>query len=529
VAVTSTAPTPDDLRARYLAESWWGRPQHFGAIESWAERAPDRVAIVDPYGRFTYGELETCVRRTRAWLEDRGVERGESVVAVLPNWFESVVVYHAVLRLGAIAVPLSTHARAAEIDHVVAATRSRLVVAPPSHVEVVAGLPNRRWERALGTLTAVERATSASKLRGGREAAGSDARADGVATVIYTSGSTADPKGAIHTHDTLAVANRSLTSCLGLGQDDVFYVVAPLAHIGGIMHGLHMPFETGARVVLDDRWEPRRAADRISAEGATFVGGAPVFAEGVVRGFAGRGGSPLRVVAVGGAAIPERLGSQVRDTLGARFVRSYGSTECPFATGSLPTDQPDESDADDGALTTGFEARIEGGGAEGELLLRGAAMFQGYLDAGQNVPALRDGWFVTGDLVVLRGDRVRVVGRLKAIVIRNGENISLDEVERALQGWHDAAEVAAFGLPDERTGERVAVAVVPSGTPTYERMVEHLGGRAMARQKYPEQIVLWDSLPRTASGKVDRRALTAGSASRPSELAPRLRADADQA
>ncbi len=253
------------------------------------------------------------------------------------------------------------------------------------------------------------------------------------------------------------------------------------------------------------------------------MGGAPVFAQGIARGFGGRGHAPLRVVCSGGAWIPEELGREVRQ-LGARFARSYGSTECPFAAGSRPDDEPDECDRDDGALTPGVEARIVGGGPEGEVLLRAAAMFQGYLDAEQNANVLHDGWFASGDLVELRADRIRVVGRLKAIAIRNGENISLDEVERALEGWSDAGEVAAFALPDPQTGERVAVAVVSATTPTYERMVEHLGRRGMARQKYPEQIVTWDSLPLTASGKVDRRALAAGSGSRPSELAPRLQA-----
>jgi cyclohexanecarboxylate-CoA ligase len=302
-----------------------------------------------------------------------------------------------------------------------------------------------------------------------------------------------------------------------------------LAHIGGLMHGLHMPFETGARAVLDDRWEPSRAADRVAAAGVTFLGGAPVFPQGLVDAFADHRGSPLRVVCTGGASIPDRLGDDVRTVLGARLARSYGSTECPFASGSLPDDTAEQCDADDGALMPSVEARVAGSDdleAEGELLLRAACQFQGYIDEAQNRDVIRDGWFATGDLVVRRGQRIKVSGRLKAIAIRNGENISLDEVERAFDDWADATEVAAFAVPDDRTGERVVLAVVlrDAGAPSYEAMIAHLADRTMARQKYPEQVVAWPSLPRTASGKVDRPALVAGVASRPSAFAPRLQA-----
>ena len=367
-------------------------------------------------------------------------------------------------------------------------------------------------------------------LRGERRTAGSSARSDAVAVVLYTSGSTESPKGAIHTHDTLAVANRNLSWALALGEDDVHYVAAPIAHIGGLMHALHMPFENGARVVLDDRWAPAQAAERIVAEGATFLGGAPVFPQGLVDAFAGRGGSPLRVICTGGAWIPDSLGEEVRVVLGARLARSYGSTECPFASGSLPTDDAEACDADDGTLMPGVEARLDGddSAAEGELQLRAACLFQGYLDDAQNAAALHDGWFGTGDVVSLRRGRVRVVGRLKAIAIRNGENISLDEVERALDDWTAVAAVATFAVPDDQTGERVAVAIVPRGgaTPSYEAMVAHLVGRAIARQKFPEQLVTCEELPRTASGKVDRRALAAALGSGESSVAPRLRRDA---
>ena len=520
-----TAPPATDVAARYVEQGLWGRPQHVGAVEAWAARDPDRIAVIDPYGRFTYGELETSIRRARAWVEDVGIEPGDPVVAVLPNWFESVAFYHALLRAGAVPVPLSTHARHAEVASVVAATASRVLVVPESHAAIAGDLAEVGVVARTCRLAKVAGAAESTALRGRRAVDAGWVRTEGVAVVLCTSGTTATPKGAIHTHDTLAVANRNLTWCLALDEDDVYYVPAPLGHIGGLMHALHMPYETGARVVLDDRWDPDRAAARIVDEHVTFIGGAPVFPQGLVRAFAGRGGSPLRVVCTGGAVIPDALGEDVRRVLHARLVRSYGATEFPFVAGSLPTDGADACDANDGALMPGVQARV----VDGELLLRGAAMFHGYVDPVQTAGALRDGWLATGDVVTLRGERLKVAGRLKAIAIRNGENISLDEIERALATWTDAAEVAAFSVPDPVTGEHVALAVVAraSAAPTYAAMVAHLDTRGIARQKYPEEVTLWDELPRTASGKVDRRELAAKASARPSDVAPRLHAQAD--
>lgn len=516
-AVLPTAPTITELGPRYVEAGWWRSGPVACPIEAGAARHPLSAAVVDPYGSFTYAELDDSAGRARAWLSRVAVGPGEALVAVVPNWFESVALYHAALRHGAVMVPLSTHAREAELRHAVHATGCRAVAVPPSHLQMARNLVAVSELETVGVIERVADPLQPTPIRGVESIPGSVASAAAVAVVIYTSGSTAEPKGAIHTHNTLGAANRNLSWCLELSAADVVYVPGPIAHIGGLMHGLHMAFDVGAKVVLEDRWDPERAVDRITREGVTVLGGAPVFPEGVVRAFESRQNCPLRVVSTGGAAIAESLGDRVRTVLGARFVRTYGSTECPFASGSLPLDTATEVDRDDGALMPGVEGRIRGGGESGELMLRSASMFQGYVDPAQNRAALEAGWFLTGDLAALASQRVKVTGRLKAIAIRNGENISLDEVERTLEGWPEAAAVSAFAVPDDQTGQRVVVAVVPApgAAPTYSGMVDYLRRRGLAAQKYPEKVVCFDEFPRLASGKVDRRAVANEASSRP--------------
>lgn len=533
--VRPTAPTPAATADRYLADGHWGAPAALGAIEQTAWARPDRVAVIDRAGTFSYAELSEAVLRACHRLEAWDVGPGEPVVAVMPNWFESVVLHHAVLRCRAVSVPLSPHARMSEISHAVHATGARVLVLPATapHDGLARHLLGTPPVEVVGWLHPVRSWDEPSELRSLDPTIPTAPPAhDDVAVVLFTSGSTSDPKGVLHTHDSLSVANANLTRAMDLGEHDVHYVVSPVAHVTGLMQGMHMPFENGASCVLDDRWHPERSLHFLERHGATFMGGAPVFYEGLLgarRTWDG-GPSSLAKVCCGGAPVREELVQAFVDAFGARMARAYGSSECPGVSVSAPDDDPARCSADDGVIVPGVETRLAGGGAasdqEGELLVRSPSLFQGYLDPAQNEGALDDeGWFRTGDVVRIDRRRLRVTGRVKEIAIRKGENISLAEVESALAGWAAIGEVAAFSRPDPDTGERVAVAVVPAGIgpPTHAGMVDHLRASGFATQKFPEEIVVWPSpLPRTASGKVDRSRIAAEAEVHPSDTAARL-------
>jgi acyl-CoA synthetase (AMP-forming)/AMP-acid ligase II len=203
----------------------------------------------------------------------------------------------------------------------------------------------------------------------------------------------------------------------------------------------------------------------------------------------------------------------------------YGSSEVPNFSGSLPGDDRERRLSDDGALMPGSEVRVGSSRHPQEGPVRGPSRFLGYVDPEDDEDAFEDGWFRTGDLVEVSDGRLTVVGRLKAVVDRNGLKISLDEVDVALAGVPGIVEHACFAQADSDTGERLAVAVVPApgSQITLASVVAYLLANGMARRKLPEEIVLWPRpLPRTASGKVVRARLVSESAGMTGDGADRL-------
>lgn len=495
----------------------------FDAIERVAAEAPDRLAVVDPWGRATYAELAVEVERMQGRLHAAGVGPGDVVGIVMPNWLHSVVLYHAALRRGAVVALMSTRISVADLRSMATASRVNLLACP-------AGSDLTTAAEALaadGTIRSVLHLDPTGEYDGAQIRRAPEVRLDmqAPAVVIFTSGSTAAAKGVVHSLATLGAANRSLTQRAGLDHNDVHFVVSPIAHITGVMQGLHMPFDQGSTVVLSDRWDPVDAAEKIEAFGATFTGGAPVHLEGLMRVFGEWGRkSPLRVAVSGGAPMSSALIARARDILGTRVMRVYGSTEFPFISGTLADDDDDVSASSDGMVTPGTEVRAA---ESGELLARGPALSLGYLNPQDTEDATLEGWLRTGDLADIDHGRLRIIGRQKEIAIRYGEKVSLAEVENALTGWAGCVEHGVYVVADAQTGERVGVAVRPvaGAQLTLAGMRAHLAGSGLATRKFPEEITEWrEPLPRTDSGKLARAALAQGAEERTLERAERLQA-----
>lgn|GEM_PF-181614 len=520
--IQPTRSVAPELAARYIAEGWWAANDLLTGIERVAAHAPDRLAVVDRWGQATYGELAAAVERMQHRLHSLGIGPGDVVGIVMPNWLQSIVLYHAALRRGAVVAPMSTRISVADLRSMATASRVSLLACPP-------GFDLTEGAEALvadGTIRSVLRLDPTGNYDGVVTSQAPNISVDvhAPAVVIFTSGSTAASKGVVHSLATLGAANRSLTLRAGLDENDVHFVVSPIAHITGVMQGLHMPFDQGSTVVLSDRWDPLDAAQQIEAFGVTFTGGAPVHLEGLMRVFSEWGRkSPLRVAVSGGAPMSPALIAQAREILGARVMRVYGSTEFPFISGTLHDDDDDVSAISDGMVTPGTEVRAS---ESGELLARGPALSLGYLDSQDTQDATMDGWLRTGDLAEINSGRLRIIGRQKEIAIRYGEKVSLAEVEKALVGWDGCLEHGVYVVPDEQTGERVGVAVrSTSGAQlTLAGMHSHLAGAGLATRKFPEEITEWrEPLPRTDSGKLARTALAQGAEDRVLERALRLR------
>jgi cyclohexanecarboxylate-CoA ligase len=347
-----------------------------------------------------------------------------------------------------------------------------------------------------------------------------------VAVVLHTSGSTGTPKGVLFTHRALAHKAREMARLHELGPGDVVLMPAPLAHVSGLLNGVLVPGVVPFRSVLMARWSPEAALELIEAEGVTFMVGPPTFFLGLLaaEGFSPARVASLRLISVGGAGVTPEFVERAADAFGAVVKRTYGATEAPTATTSYGPTDPEERARFDGKVVPHARVRVVAPGTlaelppdtEGEVLVSGPELFSGYLDPQRNHDAVEGDWFRTGDLGVLDDqDRLRITGRLKDVIIRGGENISAAEVEGHLGAHPDVEMAVAVGEPDERLGERVCAVVelVPGTAFDLETCRRWFHQRGVARFLTPERIVVVDRMPLLASGKADRAAAAARSAS----------------
>lgn len=453
------------------------------------------VAIIDRQGAVTYAQLRARIERVRGALERRGVRSGDAVLIVTANERESVVAYNATVELGAMAVLSQVGSGARELRAACASTNPVLVlVSPPaatSDLALPVGIP----------MAAI------AELDGEPAAARTVVDPDARRLVIFTSGTTSEPKGVIHSARSLRAATENFQALLELAAEDRVFLVSPLASITGVLQALELAPLVGAGAVLESDFDAERSLDLLISARATAYGGPDLVLDRMLGVARRRGvGVPIRIAALGGTMLRRELIDVAERNFGIRVVRVYGSSEAPCSTGTRPTETEAVRLVDEGMPRPGVELRLA---ADGQLLVRGPHLFVGYVGVSGGEPRV-DGWFPTGDEAEITDGRLRVIGRLKDVVSRNGKKISLAEVEDAFVAASGLTDCAAFGVADIDTGERVAVAVhAPSGTEIDVPVV--LGAmevQGLARWKLPESIVRFgDALPVTATGKIQRRAL----------------------
>jgi cyclohexanecarboxylate-CoA ligase len=453
---------------------------------------------------------------------------------MLPNWWETMIAMQAVLAIGAVVNPVIPIYRDHEMQFIFAQSGPRVVLIPHhfrgfDYVAMLQRLVNGMAEppvvvvvRPQGSLppgfTSWDQVASAPAPglddRKGQAAIGPGARrgpaAGDIALLLYTSGTTADPKGVLHSHQTLEYEDRSIIKLLGLTSTDTIFMPSPVTHITGFLYGIVMPAMLGVACVLLDVWEPSAARQLIEAEQCRFTLAATPFLVGLVQQYeSGPGPCALRVFPCGGADVPPELVRRARKAMDTRVVRVYGSSEFPTFSCGGPDDDESVAAQTDGKPIGPVEMRLDDPvDGVGELLVRGPELFLGYLDADLNQRAFtEDGYFRTGDLASVGQDNsLTIRGRLKDIINRGGEKISAREVEDLIFEHPAVREVAVVGMPDPVLVERVSAFVVlePGSSVTLPEIASYLRSRRIARQKVPERLTVVASLPKTASGKIQK-------------------------
>ncbi len=518
-------------RIRRAVEAGFWRNERFEVyLDRWATTRPAKTAMVDGIGRTTWAELARTVERVAHGLAAHGVERGGVISCQLPNWSEFIVVLLAAARLGAVVNPIPPIYRASELRFMLNRLESRVVMIPGTfrgfdHVAMLAALRPEiptvehvfvaRGTPGAGMLPFTTLTDTAWEARAGRRGLpGSDPNE--VNEVIFTSGTTGEPKGVMHTPNTVLANIHPVIERLRFSERDAILMSSTFAHQTGYLYGYCLMLILGATGVWLDVWNAAEAARLIETERVTFTMGATPFLQDLTYVPARHDLSSLRLFISAGAPIPRPLVRDARARLGCAISPGWGMTENGLVTCTGVEDPEAKVFTTDGYPLPGMELRIVDGdgralppGTEGDLLVRGSSQFVGYFRRPEftHESYTPEGWFRTGDRGALdRDGYLSITGRSKDLIIRGGENIPVVEVENVLFAHPKIASVAIVGMPDPRLGERACAFVVPKPgeSPTLAELVHFLEGKQLARQKFPERVEIVSEFPMTPSGKVQK-------------------------
>jgi cyclohexanecarboxylate-CoA ligase len=519
--------------ARYRERGVWRDATLVDDLRAAAVRTPDKPAIIAAraFARdtttITYAALRDHVDRFAAGLVALGVEREDIVAVQLPNWWQYTALALACARIGAVIAPIPVDYRRREVEFVLSRTEARVYIGPSawlgfSHQDLLRqlapGLPalRHRLHVAAAQPLAPGELDFDAWFAADHPAVELDRRAPGaddVFLVMFTSGTTGEPKGVIHSHNTLYAITRAVSETAALGPDDVITTPSGMTGFIGFLYDFLMPVQLGATAVYADMGDPDRGLQLIEQHGITFLYAIPTYVIGLIDAQRRRPRriDSLAVVVTGSAPVPPALIGAARDVLGARVQTLWGMTETGGVTFTAPDDPPDWPSQSDGRPIDWMEIQVvpqPDSPETGRLRVRGAHLFLGYFKRPDMYAAVtdEDGWFDTGDLVRHDGrGGIRIVGRIKDVIVRNGQKVPVIEVEAALGGHPKVAMVALVGLPDPQLGERVCAAVVArDAAPTLAELRDHLRGLGMSAQYWPDRLHLLAEMPVTSSGKIQK-------------------------
>ena len=486
------------------------------------QRDPARPALVVPDDgqTLTFGQLADRVRWLAGCLAAAGVRRGDRVAVTLPNGPDIVQVLFAITALGAAAAPLNPAYTEPEYDFYLRDIEPRVFVVPASRPEAAIAAA-----RACGidVLTARPRDDAPPVLAGADDAEIGPAddfaagQPDDVAVVLHTSGTTSRPKQVPLAQRNLMASVRTIAANYQLGPDDVSFCVMPLFHVHGLVASTFAALAAGGSVIVPRRFTPVRFWRQAREHGATWLSAGPTLHQ-MILDRRDEEGAPatLRFARSCSSALSPALLARAEAEYGVPMLEAYGMTEASHQMASNPLPPAARIPGSVG-IATGIEIGIADktgtllpDGEPGEVVIRGPGVMSGYVNnPAATAEAFFGDWFRTGDRGVLRDGYLYLEGRIKEMILRGGENISPAEIEQVLLAHPAVRDAVCFGIPDEKYGELVGAAVTLTEETDPESvdartLIEHCGGR-LAQFKVPAQIHILDQIPRTATGKVQRR------------------------
>jgi fatty-acyl-CoA synthase len=508
-------------------------PAPSGTIGEWLDRTTsqfgDRLALVMRWQgvRWTWSELRDKVDALARGLDDLGIVAGDRVGICAPNCVEWVLTQLATARIGAILVSVNPAYRTHELHHTLHLSGVRALVTAARFkssdylgiiAEIAPGLPDLQHVIEVGGKGDGGRiAFDALLLPGGPVAPRVALGESQPINIQFTSGTTGAPKGATLSHRNLLHNAASAAAGMQLGPDDMLCIPVPLYHCFGMVLGVLVCLVSGAAMVFPgETFDPATVLGCVSDDHCTALHGVPTMFLAMLDhpDFGRFDLSSLRTGIAAGAPCPPAMMRRMIDQMNLRDITiGYGMTE----TSPLSTQTRSGADLETRTDTVGqmlpqFEGRVidaEGAlvplGTPGEYCSRGPGVMLGYWNQPEaTATAIRDGWMHSGDLATMDElGRFRIVGRIKDMIIRGGENVYPAEIEAFLLGHPGVADVAVFGVPDERLGERVCAWIRPRGAVEPDTIIAWCSGR-IAHHKVPSIVRIVDEFPMTVTGKIQK-------------------------
>ena len=482
--------------------------------------SPDQAAIVVPGGsEVTYAQFLQQSSELAGRLRSAGVEAGDVVSMVLGNDLSFLHTFFAVSMIGATAAPLNPAYTLDEFRSFMEDAAAQVVVLAPdataaSEAATALDIPKLRAEPREDGETQLSRDGASLAVSG----TGFHVEPDLPVLFLHTSGTTSRPKGVPLTHANLTLSAHNIVSTYDLAPWDVALCVVPLFHVHGLIGVALSTFASGGTLVLPPRFSAGAFWPDVAAHKPTWYSAVPTIHQILMRRAedddAPRG--VFRFIRSCSAAMTPTLFTELEERFEAPVLEAYGMTEAAHQMASNPL-PPGARLAGTVGFGTGVEVSIadERGklleqGSVGEVVIRGPNVMQGYRNNPEaNASSFVDGWFRTGDQGRMEATgHLRLTGRLKELINRGGEKISPLEVDAVLAEHPLVAEAVSFGVPDPMYGEEVHAAVVLGGEVTRAEL-ERFCKERLAAFKVPKVFHIVDALPRTATGKVQRRQVAA--------------------
>ncbi len=468
----------------------------------------DRVLVEEGDRRWTYAEVEGAAGRLVARLRDLGLAPGERLLVQADKSVETLILYFACIRAGAIYLPLNTDYTEAELAYFVADAGPVLAVCREHARDL--------FVRIGGEAMRIETVASLFAALPDEAAPPVPRAADDVAAILYTSGTTGKPKGAMLTNANLASNGEVLIDIWRFTPEDRLIHALPIFHVHGLFVAVHCALLSGATMIFLQKFDPAVAIRQMA--NASVLMGVPTFYTRLLGdpGFTRDVAAKMRLFVAGSAPLSADTFRAFEERSGHRVLERYGMTE----TGML-TSNPYHGERRAGSTglpLPGVELRIaeaETGrvlpqGEVGIVEVRGPNVFKGYWRNPEKTASefRPDGFFITGDMGLIEPDGyVRLVGREKDLIITGGLNVYPAEVEAVLDDRADVAEAAVIGVPHADLGEAVVAVVQPAGE-GFDRDAVRAALRAeLAGFKVPKAILVVEALPRNTMGKIQKKLL----------------------